>query len=35
MSSTDSIALASTSAWPGRIGAKVMPQLPIITEVTP
>ena len=35
MSSTDSISPASTSAWPGRTGAKVMPQLPITTEVTP
>ena len=35
MSSTDSIAFANTSACPGRSGANVMPQLPIITEVTP
>ena len=35
MSSTDSIMLASVSAWPGRSGANVMPQLPMTTDVTP
>ena len=35
MSSTDSISLARNSRSSGLQGAKVTPQLPITTEVTP